>query len=488
MDSVSIDKHGIYCRLFTENIYMRLIFINPPMAVTEQIYTKRVAKQYTSSAYVLPNTSIAYLAAYMEKVGYEVRIIDAFALGLSMDETAEQIRRFDPFAVCYSLCTQNFLNTLSWIKGIKERTGILTIVGGLQMSIYPREVLTYPEIDYGVIGDGWETMPELLQCVAEQGDLSTIRGICYREDGEYRETPERPVKFTLEDVPYMARHLLPNDRYTTVMTQEWPITIMLSALGCPLRCAYCDVPTGRYQARLPEHVVDEIDECVNRYGIREILFQDETFTLNRSRVLETCELIRSRGLKFHWSIRARVDYVDREILHAMKEAGLTKINFGIESGNPEILKKMNRDIPLDVVRQAICWTKEEGLTTLGFFIIGFPGETEADVKETIKFALELDCDFIQVNKMVPQPPSPVYRELVERTGIDYWREYTLGNAGILGALPGIGSSFDPESLDIWQRRFFRKYYYRPSYILKRLKKISSFKEMKGLARAALSIR
>lgn len=467
---------------------MRIIFINPPMAVTEQIYTKRVAKQYTSSAYVLPNTSIAYLAAYLEKMGLDVRIIDAFALGLSIDETAEQVRRFDPFAVCYSLCTQNFLNTLSWIKGIKERTGILTIVGGLQMSIYPREVLTYPEIDYGVIGEGWETVPELLQCLAKQGDLSAVRGICYREDGEYRETSARPDKLTLEDVPFMARHLLPNERYTTVMTQEWPITIMLSALGCPLRCAYCDVPAGRYQSRSPEHVVDEIGECVNKFGIREILFQDETFTLKRTKVLETCEIIRSSGLKVHWSVRARPDYVDREVLHAMKEAGLTKINFGIESGNPEILKKMNRDIPLDVVRQAVRWTKEEGIVTLGFFIIGFPGETGGDVEDTIKFALELDCDFIQVNKMVPQPPSPVYRNLVKEGGIDYWREYTLGNVEILSELPGIGSSFDPATLDLMQRKFFRKYYYRPGYILKRLKKVGSIKEMKGLARAAISIR
>ncbi len=467
---------------------MRVVFINPPMAVTEQIYTKRVARQYTSSAYVLPNTSIAYLGAYLLKAGIEVKIIDAFALRLSLEETAERVRQYDPGAVCYSLCTQNFLNSLSWIKGIRERTGKLTIVGGLQMSIYPREVLSYPEIDYGVIGDGWETLPELLQCLEDRADLSAIAGICYREDGEYRETEPRPGNLTLEDVPFMARQLLPNDRYTTVMTRQWPITIMLSSLGCPLRCAYCDVPAGRYQARSPEHVVEEIAECVNRFGIREILFQDETFTLNRSRVLKTCDLIRSRGLQFEWSVRARPDYVDREILQAMKGAGLSKINFGIESGNPEMLKKMNRDIPLDVIRQAVRWTKEEGITTLGFFIIGFPEETEGDIRDTIRFALELDCDFIQVNKMVPQPPSPVYRELVERTGIDYWREYTLGNADILADLPGIGSSFDPAALDRWQRKFFRTFYYRPGYMFQRLRKIGSVKELAGLARAALSIR
>lgn len=467
---------------------MRILFINPPMAVTEQIYTQRVAKQYTSNAYVLPNTSIAYLAGYLEKAGYEVKIIDAFALGLSVSETVDRIREFNPFAVCYSLCTQNFLNSLGWIKKIKAATGIRTIVGGLQMSIYPREVLFYSAIDYGVIGDGWETVPELLQCLAGGGDLSRVRGICYREDGEYRATGARASRLTLEDIPFMARHLLPNDRYTTVMTQQWPITIMLSALGCPLRCAYCDVPAGRYQSRAPQHVVEEIAECVNGFGIREILFQDETFTLQRSRVLEICELIRSRDLKVNWSIRARPDYVDREMLRAMKEAGLAKINFGIESGNPEILKKMNRDIPLDLVRQAVRWTKEEGITTLGFFIIGFPGETEEDLRDTIKFALELDCDFIQVNKMVPQPPSPVYRKIVEKMGIDYWRDYTLGNTEILSELPGIGSSFDPQTLDAHQRRFFRRYYYRPSYVFKRLKEVRSLKELAGLARAALSIR
>lgn len=458
------------------------------MAVTEQIYTKRVARQYTSSAYVLPNTSLAYLAGYMLEAGYEVEIIDAFALGLTLSETADMVRRASPQAVGFNLCTQNFLNSLSWINGIKEATGVTTVVGGLQMSIYPREVLAHPAIDYGVIGDGWETLPELLECLASKGDPAQVRGICYRDGGEYRATEERESRLTLEDVPLMARQFLPNDRYTTVMTRRWPITIMLSALGCPLRCAYCDVPADRYQFRSPEHVVEEIAECVNRFGIREILFQDETFTLQRSRVLRICEMIRSRGLEVEWSIRARPDYVDREILKAMKSAGLRKINFGIESGNPEILKRMNREIPLDQVRRAVAWTKEEGLTTLGFFIIGFPGETPRDAEETIDFALELDCDFIQVNKMVPQPPSPVYRELVERTGIDYWREYTLGNSGILKQLPGIGSEFTPEDLDRLQRKFFRRYYYRPSYVVKRLQKIGSFKEMKGLAKAALAIR
>ena len=467
----------------------RILFINPQLAVTEQIYTKKVAKQYSAGAYVLPNTSLAYLASYLEKLGYRVRIIDAAASGLTIKETVERAREFDPFAICYSLCTQNFLNSLAWLKEIKLQTGVTTIVGGFQMDLYPREVLSYEEIDVGVIGEGWETLPELLECLADGGKLSQVKGICYREEGRYQQTEARPDSgLGLDDVPFMARHLLPNENYTTVMTQEWPITVMLSSLGCPYRCSYCDVPVKEFSPRSAEQVVDEIQECVERFGIREILFQDEIFTLKRKRVFEICELIQSRGIKVKWSIRARPDLVDREILREMKSSGLTKVNFGIESGDPEMLKKMNRDIPLDVIRQAVAWTKEADLVTLGFFIIGFPEETEEGIKRTIRFALELDCDFIQVNKMVPQPPSVFYQNLVKKTGIDYWREYTLGNAAILAQLPGIGSSFSPEELDVWQRKFFQKYYYRPSYIIKRLRRIGSVRELAGLARGALSIR
>ncbi len=467
----------------------KVLFFNPRQEVTEQLYTKRVAKHYAKSAYLLPNTSIAYLAAYLEKLGCEVGIVDASALGLSIRQAAERVREFDPDALCYNLYTQNFLSSLGWIEGIKEATGLPVIVGGLQMSIYPEEVLSHGAIDYGVIGEGWWTLPELLDCLAEKGDLSQVKGICYREDGAYRETePRPPSDFSLQDVPFPARHLLPNDRYTTVMTQEWPITVMLSSLGCPLGCTYCDVPRGRYQARPAGHVADELEECVDRFGIKEVLFQDETFTLQRDRVMELCELIRSRRIGVKWSIRARPDFVDREMLRAMKEAGLTKVNFGIESGDQARLAELNRNIPLDTIRQAVRWTKEEGIITLGFFMIGFPGETAEGVKKTIRFARELDCDFIQVNKMVPQPPSVLYNRLVEDTGTDYWREYTRGDREALKTLPGIGSAFDPASLDRWQRRFFRTFYYRPSYIWKRLKKVRSLKELFSLAQAALSVR
>ncbi len=452
------------------------------------MYTEKVWRQYTRSAQVLPNLPSAYLAAWLEKAGIEVKIIDAFAERLSVEETARRAREFNPLAVGYNLITENFLDTLGGIRGVKELTGIPTIAGGLHMSLYPAETLTHPAIDYGVNGEGWNTLPELLECLESGSDPSSVRGICYREEGEYRATPLRPDSLTLEDVPFPARHLLPNDRYTTVMSRQWPITVMVSALGCPFQCAYCDVPHDRYQARSAGHVVAEMEECVQRFGIREIWFQDESFTIDRNRSAEISESLLSRGVKVRWSIRTRPDLLDPETLKLMKRAGLMKVHLGVESGSPEVLERLNRKMDLETIRRAVRLAREEGITTLGFFMIGLPGETPADLQRTIELALELDCDYIQVNKFVPCPPSPLYRELVENTGIDYWAEYTKGNAEIINELAGMGSTFTPTELDLWQRRFFRRYYYRPSYVWRRLKSVSSFRELSNLAGGALSLR
>ncbi|HOO77037.1 MAG TPA: B12-binding domain-containing radical SAM protein [bacterium] len=467
----------------------RVLFINPPQAVTEQLYSARVARRYSRRAYVLPNTSLAYLAAYLEKNGFEVRILDASALGIGPAAAAAPVREFDPIAICYSLCTQNFLPTLSWIQGLKELVPIPVVVGGVQMGIYPGEVMTHSAIDYGVIGEGWDILGQLVRAIAGNGGVGGIKGVCYREGGEvvFTEPNPEPAR-SLDEVPFPARHLLPNDSYTTVMTQSWPITVMLSSRGCPYGCTYCDVPRDRYQSRLPEQTVEEMGECAGRYGIKEILFQDETFTLGRDRVMELCDRILARGIKVDWSIRARADLLDREMIGMMKRAGLTKVNLGVESGRQEILERFNRNIPLESIREAVAWTREFNIITLGFFIIGWPGETRADVEATIRFALELECDFIQVNKMMPQPPSRVYQELVKETGKDPWRDYTLGDASGLPGLSGIGSSFSPAELDSIQMEFFRRFYYRPAYIWRRIRGIRSARELVNLAGSALAIR
>jgi radical SAM superfamily enzyme YgiQ (UPF0313 family) len=240
--------------------------------------------------------------------------------------------------------------------------------------------------------------------------------------------------------------------------------------------------------RSVESVIAEMQECRERYGIREIWFQDETFTLNPGRVQAICEAIRRAGLDITWSIRTRADLVSPEMLAAMKGAGCFKIHFGVESADPDVLARLGRSIPLERMQEAFSWAREAGISTLAFFMIGNPGEDRPALERSIRFARTISCDFIQVNKLTPCPPSRLYTQVVKETGRDFWAEYTLGRRGAIGEMGNYFSVFPPGELDRWQKRFFRAFYYRPSYVARRILTVRSRHEFATLARAALSIR
>ena len=359
---------------------IRVALVNLPQCVPELMYTPRVRKAYTETAQILPNLSLAYLAAGLEREGFEVLFIEAFALGLSVDEIGRKLREFQPVAVGYNLITETFLESLACIRAVRERCPIPNVVGGMHLSLYPGETLSHQCIDYGIIGEGWEAMPELLHALADGGaGLDAVRGLIFRRDGMVVRNPARDAVTQLETFPFPARRLLPINAYNCVMSKRHPITVMISSYGCPFHCAYCDVGNLGYQMRSAASVVAEMRECRSKYGIREIWFQDETFTLKEERILAICEAIRSEGLDITWSIRTRVELVSRAMLREMRSAGCFKIHFGVESADPTVLEHLNRNIPLEKIRCAFAWAKEEKISTLAFFMIGNPGEDRASI-------------------------------------------------------------------------------------------------------------
>jgi radical SAM superfamily enzyme YgiQ (UPF0313 family) len=468
---------------------IRVALVNLPQAVPDLMYTPRVRKAYTSTAQILPNLSLAYLAGQLEREGFEVLYVEAFALKLSAAEIVERLRTFDPAAVGFNLITENFLDSLPYIRLIKEALSIPVVVGGMHLSLYPRETLSHGFIDYGIAGEGWRSFPALLRAIAGGGrDTGGVAGLVRREGGGVACAAPDEGPTPLDRMPFPARHLLPNEAYSCVMSKRHPVTVMISSYGCPFKCAYCDVGTLGHQMRSAECVVGEMEECRERHGIREVWFQDETFTLNPARVLAICQAIRRKGLDIHWSVRTRADLVTREMLREMKEAGCFKMHFGVESADPAVLQRLGRSIPLERMREAFAWAGEAGISTLAFFMIGNPGEDRAAIERSIRFARSLSCDYIQVNKLTPCPPSRLYSQVVRETGRDYWAEYTLGRAGAIAEMGNYFSVFPPAELDRWQKRFFRSFYYRPSYVARRLASVRSWREFAGLARAALSIR
>lgn len=453
--------------------------------VNKCFYTASIWKNYSKNAILAPPLGMVYLAALLREKGYEAKFIDANILNLTREEIIKQLKEFRPDYVLYNGITDNLQHTISWIRGIKEEYNKPVIIGGPHMEIYPKETLTHECIDYGVVGDGWETLPELLEALEVNRNLKDIKGLVYREDGMIVMTETRPKTVSLEDVPFPARDLLQNDKYDTVLSKARPITIMITALGCPFKCTYCCTDTN-LRARSAEHIVAEVEECVNRYGIKEIEFYDETFTVNKKKMNRFLDLVEQKKLEFYWSVRTRVDCVDKQLLGRMSENGCIRINFGIESGDEDVLKAINRNMSIDTIREAVRWSKEAGIMTFGFFMIGLPQDTKESIGKTLDLMLELDLDFMQLNKFTMLPNSEIYEDYKKETGMDFWRDYTLGKV-TLDDLKRDYLQITDEELDEYLERGYRQFYYRPKYILKKLIAVSSFREFKRLASGAISL-
>jgi anaerobic magnesium-protoporphyrin IX monomethyl ester cyclase len=239
----------------------------------------------------------------------------------------------------------------------------------------------------------------------------------------------------------------------------------------------------KFRARSAQNVVAEMEQAVKQYGIDEIYFDDDTFTIGRQRVLDICRLIKERNLEVSWIVQARVDTVDREMLQAMKEAGCHYILFGIESGSPEMLTIMKKRITLDKAREAIRLCREIGLKTQAFFLFGVPGETQESIRQTIDFAKELGASSTQFAVAIPQPGSPLYQQCVDNDWMrfDDWEDFASCNAII--ETPEL-SREDAEKARI---HAYREYYFRPSFIWQQALHIRHPRDVKRLLRGVLSV-
>jgi len=462
---------------------MKICFLyTPKQPVSKCQYNANVGESF-SNIQLLPHLGIAYLAALLRDKGYEVSLIEANALNLNKEHIIKKLFMLKPDYVLYTCITDILQDTLSWIREIKKEYNKQVIVGGPHMGIYPKETLTHECIDYGVVGDGWETLPELLDALKHKRNLTNVKGIVYREHGRIVLTEARSTTVNLEDVPLPARDLLPNEKYNLATSRAKPITVMITALGCPFKCSYC--ASGKYLRLRPvEHIVAEVEECINKYGIREIEFYDETFTLNKNKMKLFLDLIEEKNLKFYWTVRTRVDRVDKELLSRMARNGCIRINFGIESGDEDVLKAINRKASLVNIRNTVRWTKETGISTFGFFMIGMPQDTKESIEKTLKFMLELDLDFMQLTKFTLFPNTEMYEDYKRKTGNDFWRDYTLEKT-TLDHFKRDYSNITEEELDKYFERAYRMFYFRPKFIWQKLLALKSFSEFKRLASGAL---
>jgi anaerobic magnesium-protoporphyrin IX monomethyl ester cyclase len=335
-----------------------------------------------------PPLGLAYLAAALEKAGVEVEILDFVVFPYFEAAFCLKLEQFNPDIVAATAVTMTFDHAIGIIQEAKRRhPDCLTVMGGPHVTFCAEDtLLNYPELDIVVMGEGEETLVEIVTEAGKGSNWGLITGLVFRGD-TIISTGKRPHPIDLNTLELPARHLLALGRYRAL---GMPIS-MTTSRGCPYACIFCvgrKMVGAKVRYRDPIKVVDEM-EILASYGFCQINVADDLFTANASHCLAVCDEILKRNLNVKWTSFARVDTVSLEVLKRMKDSGCQAVSFGIESGNAEILKTIRKGITLNQVVEAVKLCNQVGLLPHGSFILGLPGETPETLKETLAFGQEL---------------------------------------------------------------------------------------------------
>jgi radical SAM superfamily enzyme YgiQ (UPF0313 family) len=423
-----------------------------------------VSPKWNRKANDYPPLGLGYLAAVLENARHEVRVFD---LSLSPSSPLESDIRpvidFDPQLIGITAMTSVYEAAQETATLLKAKLGRPIVVGGPHATMFPERLLTEsPVLDYVVRGEGEGTILELVQALDGRRDLSSIAGLTYRLHGDVVSNSDRELITDLDNLPFPARHLFALPRYNLRTPEGQPMITVLSSRGCPYNCSYCfkGIVGRTYRQRSPQNIAAELKMVIGDTGIRNFYFIDDLFTADVKRLQALLDLLIAERLEIRWQCLGRVDRVNPEILHRMYAAGCRRIHYGIESGNPEVLKQISKGIKLDQVRQAVRWAKEAGIQVKGYFMLGLPGDTEATMQQTVDLAVELDLEEAMFSLTTPFPGTRLWDELVKRHpeteyNQDFSRAYYYGNTDD-EVLPFMNVSEVPDSvLSLWMLKAHR---------------------------------
>jgi anaerobic magnesium-protoporphyrin IX monomethyl ester cyclase len=377
---------------------------------------------HDNSPFRFPPLGLGYIAAYLKKHGISTDLVDCTFI--KQEEALKRVRQNNSDVIgIYSMYSIKE-TAIQMAKLLKDKTNLL-IAGGPLPTVSPHEFLKY--FDVVAMGEGEDTMLELVQGMDGAPDLSKVRGIAYKEKGrgKVRFTKARGFIKDLNSIPFPAREFLNNQAYKEYYSKRfgYTITSVMTSRGCPFKCEFCSRPVfgNTFRTRSATNIVNEL-EAVLKLGYRRVWFADDCFTLNRNRLLDVCNEMIRRGLRLEWECLSRVDTVDKETTSKMKSAGCVRVFFGIESGNDKVLSLMRKQITASRARVAVNTTKQSGIKVGAFFIVGYPGENKETVLDTIRFASALPLDYLSFTMPYPIPGTALYDRVKSVLISNEWEE------------------------------------------------------------------
>ena len=469
---------------------MNIAFLNPPAADVDWFGDK---------ANFESPLGLAMLAAYVRQYGHEASIIDIAAERLTPQAVLKRVIAAKASVVGITANTVMMPPATRLADVLQEHLPeVLVVLGGKHVSVIPQDVYdgTPPVFDVSVIGEGEETLLELVRALEEHGSkrallehgdaLDKIRGIAFQRDGRMVRTPPRPFIADLDSLPFPARDLLPVHRYQPVGNRykRLPAFAMVAIRGCPYPCTFCSEARTTVRFSSPARVVAEIVHLVETYGAREVTFWDDTMTLNKKWMYELCDRLVAARLDIAWSCYAAINTITTELLVRMKAAGCWNIFYGIESPD-ETLKKhvrIQKFGSTEQVKTIIRETQAAGIEVRAAFMVGLPGETPELAMKTLRMSIDLEPDYAQWNYTVPYPGTELWNEMNNhgRLLARNWGEFSNWYPSYLPF-----AYKDPQELVRIRRQILRRFYLRPRYIWGRLTHVRDFQDVRRYASLAV---
>jgi len=458
---------------------MKVLLINPSLTLSQIGHYKKAVEKRRGAYAPL---GLCYIAAALQKQGCEVKIYDCETQTPFREENLlRDSKAFDPVWVGIYTMTWTFRQASALVEMLKPILPETKFVaGGPNVSSFGSETLEYSNFDYAVFGEGEETAVELCKVFKKEIHPEHSKGLIYRDGSKIIKNEPRPFINDLDGLPFPSRDLLNMGRYFDVFARNPSFITMLTSRGCPYNCTFCDRENrmGRqWRSHSELNIIEEIKECVERYKIREVMFFDDEFIIDKDRVYDICERMLSEGLKVDWECRARVDRIDEKLVAMMKRAGCYRMRFGFESGSDRILKLLRKAISVEQSVQCAKLARKAGMEVFGYFMMGCPEETPETVEETIHLALSMDLDFAIFSKAILIPGSEIFDWGVANNHIseDHWQKYLRGEE--TNGAPAISTESLPEGMvDQYIKKANRAFYSRVKFFVRRLAQIRSIKQ------------
>ena len=441
--------------------YQKIVLVHP-LGYTPGEANRDISRKTN----IMPPLGLASIAAFLEKRNIEVHLIDCYAHPDALRQLKDILVQERPAFIGFSCTTSTFLDGVQLARfAKKELPHIQTIFGGAHVSALKEQLIeSFPDVDFLVVGEGEETLYELITSQGENPDQ--IQGLAYRDATGPVFTGYRRKLLELDSLPFPAYEKLAGfpDAYKLPIFNypKTPNSSCISSRGCPYACSYCDrsVFKRSFRYNSAQYLYDHLHYLNSRFGIRHVNFYDDQFTFNRQRVADLCSRLIASPLKISFNCAVRADHIDHDLLRIMKEAGCWMISLGIETGDEDLLSQHRQNVNIDMLADKIRLIHQTGIRVKGLLMMGLPGESEQSIKKSMEYVFSLPIDDINISKFTPFPGSPLYKE-VDKLGT-FTEDWVHMDCMDFLFIP---NGMTKKRLDELFIRFYKSHYTRPKVLL-----------------------